>query len=184
MTCDVFLELAMTMRSLLSMGLVFSVLSAAPSAFADTLFNFSFTGTDFSGSGVLTTTATGTAGEYLITNVTGTTNGKTISGVEPVNSAGFNNDNLLFYNSPASSTDFDLYGVVYALSTSADVNLFYQDPTYGEYLLRPNGNSFLLDHATISVSPVASAVPEPESLMLLGTGALGLFGVLRRRMAR
>ena len=171
----------MRMRSLLFTGLVVSILSTT-SAFADTLFNFSFSGTDFSGSGQFTTIATSTAGEYKITGVTGTTNNKTIAGLEPMSSAGFNNDNLLFYNSAVSSTYFDLYGVVYALSTGADVNLFYKNG-YTEYLLRPGGNAFLLDHAAITVAPQASAVPEPESLMLLGTGALGLVGLLRRRVA-
>lgn len=168
----------MKMRSAFLTGLVFSAMCGA-NAFADTMFNFSFAGAEFSGSGVFTTVSQSTPGEYLITGVTGTTNGKTITGVEPAPSTNFNNDNLLFY--PGTSA-FDLYGVTYALSTGAEVNLFHQGSTDKEYLLRPNGNSFLLDTAQITVTPAASAVPEPESLLLLGTGALGMVGVLRRRL--
>ena len=171
----------MKMRSLLFAGLVLSVLSTT-SAFADTLFNFSFSGTDFSGSGQFTTTMTSTPGEYLITDASGTTNGKAIAGVLPTGGT-FGNDNLLFFNSAANANYFDLDGVTYALINGAQVNLFFQRNQPNEFLLRAGGNNFVLEHATISVAPQASAVPEPASLMLLGTGALGLVGAMRRRFS-
>lgn len=168
----------MKLRSALLCGIFTAALSST--SFADTLFNFNFSGVDFSGSGQIAAANTSTAGEYRITGVTGTTNGKAISGVEPVGGT-FGNDNLLFYNSAASPTYFDLDGVTYALSTGAQVNLFYKSG-YNEYLLRAGGDSFLLDHASISVAPVSSPVPEPGSLALLGTGALGLLGMARGRV--
>ena len=36
----------------------------------------------------------------------------------------------------------------------------------------------------LAIAPVTTATPEPGSLALLGTGAVGAFGVLRRRMSR
>lgn len=39
------------------------------------------------------------------------------------------------------------------------------------------GNSF-----TLTISPSSAAVPEPSSLLLLGTGLIGAFGAMRRKL--
>jgi hypothetical protein len=43
---------------------------------------------------------------------------------------------------------------------------------------------FDLDSVSVVAAPTVGPVPEPSSLMLLGTGALGLFGAARRRLKR
>lgn len=56
------------------------------------------------------------------------------------------------------------------------------DNSVGAYLLDINADAnanFYFDDITLT----ASAVPEPSSLALAGLGALGLFGMLRRRFA-
>src|ERR1700730_13347743 len=63
---------------------------------ASTLFDFSYTGAGVSGSGVFT--ATGDAGNYTLTGVTGVANGLTITGF----SSYANSDNMLFSPSTPS----------------------------------------------------------------------------------
>lgn len=168
---------------------------ASTSALADT-FNFSFgnSSTDsFYGSGVLTGTSNGN-GTFNITDVTGQTtynffgtHNETITGVLaagtfPVGGIQTPNDNILYY--PGSygflNTYFDLGGLSYALTDGTDVNLYFSN---GEFYGRTFGNTSLGLPAFegITITANASPVPEPNTLMLLGTGVLGLAGVVRRK---
>lgn len=154
-------------------ALVISATVCSASAFADT-FNFSFSGSSDWGSGQFTATATSTPGEYLITAVTGTTDGFTISSLLPAGSFG-GNDNLLFY--PAAGGSYvDAPGVAYFLSNGTDINLYFVE-SYAIESLGSSGFSF----APLDSLTVTAAAPEPESLVLLGTGLLGFCGVVRRR---
>ena len=188
-------------RCLLTLcGMSVAALLLCPAAFADT-FNFTYSGmgsigstpTNFTGSGTFTATPTGTAGEFLISSVSGTANGVAIAGllapgIYPSASSGNPpNDNFIFFPL-ASGGALDLNGFSFDTTDGTDYNIFYFDPGYG---LVTDSNfdgtdalTFTLTDATTGVPVVGgppTATPEPESLALLATGVLGIAGVVRRR---
>jgi hypothetical protein len=139
-------------------------------------YAFSFSGSGQSGSGVFTTTSAGTAGEYLITGITGTTDGYSIAslyapGTYPFLLGGGDNDLYVppAINNPNTLAAYlDVYGVAYALSDGQNINLYFGVGQGND----PQVYNLLTDQT-----------PEPASLFLLGAGALGLFAIVRRRYA-
>jgi hypothetical protein len=148
-------------------------------------FNFNLTGSVVTASGTFTAASTGTAGEYLITGVTGVIDGFTITGLDAVGTYDVSslpdNDNMLFY--PAGSAGFFDDGGLSFQANGVDYNIFSAAAAGASYQMidGPNGNLLEANLTNVQISPTSLA-PEPSSLVLLGTGALGLVGAVRRRI--
>lgn len=156
-------------------------LAAAP-AFADTVTEtFSFTGVDI----VVTGTSTATPGEYLLSGISGTTDGSTVASIIPAgeypNNPGPPSDNLIF-DPEVDGGYLDENGISYTLVNGEEVNLYYIAPAADTI----SGYFTDIDNDVTAPSnniPI-NATPEPGSLALAGTGILGMAGILRRRFAR
>jgi len=143
------------------------------------IFDFSFSGAGQTGSGVFTTATTSTVGEYLITGVTGTTDGSAITSLFPAFSYPTllgGGDNDLYFPAITTSPNtgpayIDIFGLSYALADGQDINLYYGQGQTGD----PQVYNLL----------TGTPAPEPPSLLLLATGGLALagLGLTRRRLA-
>ena len=183
----------MKKTSMLLSGLALALLTTSP-VFADTFFNFSFTGnssvsgdpgTPFSGSGVFDAVATKTADEFKVVGVTGTTDGEMISSLIAKGGFGFN-DNFLFFTPGSSSATLDNSGVAYQLANGVDVSLFQSVPSLvdAQQIFGFPGSLVSEEQtAAVSITPQIAATPEPGSIALLGTGVLGMAGMVRRKFA-
>jgi hypothetical protein len=153
-----------------------TLMVCVPALHADQLWDWSYTGSQWSGSGTfdtesnLTTGVSGFTG-YRIVDISGTWNSEPITLLLPL--AGFqSNDNLLAVSTPQLS----LNGVAFN-NTDTSYNISYSG-SLNNYTAT-SANPFITDdgRGTFSATEV---VPEPRTTVLIGS-SLCLFALLLRR---
>jgi len=153
-------------------------LSGSAQAQGTLTWNWTWSGT-YSGSGALVTTDVTSAGYngfsgYLITGITGTFDGQTITSLDPVGSFGSGSgDNLVSNSSPY----LDYEGINFTAGLHNYNIIFYNTLYYVGLDLGGVGLGY--DSGTFNAT--TATVPEPSMLALTALGGLSWFSFLRRR---
>src|SRR5215471_7161778 len=162
-------------RIFAAVAVLFLSLTGAQSMFADT-FDFSFSGAGISANGMFTATLV-SGNEFVVTSISGMQNGLFMTLKPPSSFAGNNND--IFSSSPFLT----LGGLAFVLSNGATIYNVYFNTGTASYF-ECNSTAPCPDGAGTAITFSLSAVPEPGTLMLLGSGMLALAGMARRKLGQ
>jgi hypothetical protein len=168
-----------SLRVFAALPVLFLFLGCAQNVFANSVaFDFTITGSGITASGSFAANLV-SGNQFLVTSISGMQNGAamTLLGL-----GGYAvNDNALFSSSPFLSVG----GVAFTLSGAVTAYNVYYDPGVGYFEC---SSALTPCHANGSGEPVQfsarelSQVPEPGTLMLMGSGLLGLAGIARRKL--
>jgi hypothetical protein len=163
-----------------------AILLLTAQAKASKLWNWHYSASGITVSGTFTTADSANAdGGYLITQITGTRNGLSITGLQRTGTSIPGNepfvvDNLVFLGPGPQLTS---HGFGFSISNGDFSNPFYADflptPGYLEFLsIQPLANG-ASDHTELPIQFSATPIPEPATFALI-LGGLAFAGFRRR----
>jgi hypothetical protein len=187
------------MKCLRGLGIVVAVvfLTGVGQANADTIFDTSFSGTYIGGQGTLDATVNGN-GSYTVVSgsltVTDTNANVPLAndvftvyaapnpGVNTSPDGSFYYDNLLFSSQPYLD---DTAGLLFTDAKGNELNIwgpgYNNDPLYAAWISTPSQWWASQDNNVVFNATDPPSVPEPATLLLLGSGVAGLVGWRWRR---